>query len=143
AAARQIEPQRRPGEPGVADRTDPRPPITGVRDPGLLRRGIPAEPPGGIWRRGIAEELLYDRGAPSAARPATDGVEDRRGEPGDIADRGEQPRVTAYAPRKIRILVVDDAGNQTAIVELGRDRERQRRRARIARAAEAKRLGDS
>ncbi|HEY0989498.1 MAG TPA: hypothetical protein VGD80_20660, partial [Kofleriaceae bacterium] len=36
ATARQIEPQRRPGEAGVADRAGARPAIAGVRGPGLI-----------------------------------------------------------------------------------------------------------
>jgi hypothetical protein len=63
-------------------------------------------------------------------------------ERGDLADHCKQPGVALYAAASIRILVVNPTRNQAAILDLSRNRERQLRRARIARAAQAQRLRD-
>src|SRR5205807_1953326 len=103
---------------------------------GDRRWRVPAEPPGRAGDRSRFEEALDDVAAPAAAGVAGGGVDQRGGEPGDVVERGEQAGVAADATAEVGVLVVDPAADQAAVVDLGGDRERQRRDAREPRAGQ-------
>src|SRR5262249_12979164 len=117
------------------------PAIARLRHTGRVRGRVPAEPP---WRAGdrrAREELVDGPRVEPAARCTGRGVDDRGGEARDVAERREQARMPRDAAAEVAVLVVHEAGDEPAIVELGRDRAVDRR-LRVARGRQAERTGD-